>query len=255
MQDFQDGKYEGSAITTQTVDSLSTDEKETWRIIRKELEGIGITVAAFDANRDFIMDWFKTAVASGAFEEQTLEDRRAPLKSPMRGGRVTRVATLIAWVLRYDKELINAASLGQKMVVQRLLEKGADVNAKRDGLTALQWAARFGYEAVVRLLLEKGADINEKGNGGTALVLAAWKGHWAVVRLLLENGADIDAKWNGGTALVLAAWKGRGVVVRLLLENGADIDAKWNGETALVFAARSGHEAVVRLLWSSLTPT
>ena len=74
MQDFQDGKYEGSAITTQTVESLSTDEKETWRIIRKELEGIGITVAAFDANRDFILDWFKTAMARGAFDEQTLED-------------------------------------------------------------------------------------------------------------------------------------------------------------------------------------
>jgi hypothetical protein len=196
LQDFQDGKCEGSAVTTQTVNSLSTDEKETWRIIRKELEGIGITVAAFDANRDFIMGWFKTAIASGAFEEQTLEDtsstqtcgedlgqlweysqyptdgqsdtklldpltiqntatrdsitleaqstqvvtqrvmssspvflpaddlstsakalrtqvtRRGPQKAPTHVKRVNRVTTLIAWVLRYDEELIKATGKG-----------------------------------------------------------------------------------------------------------------------------------------------
>jgi hypothetical protein len=74
MQEFQDGKHEPSVITTQTVESLSMDEKQTWRAIRKELEDIGISVAAFDANKDFIMEWFKTAISTGAFEEQTIED-------------------------------------------------------------------------------------------------------------------------------------------------------------------------------------
>lgn len=74
LQELQDGKHESSVVTTQTVESLSTDEKQTWRIIRKELEDIGITVAAFDANRDFIIDWFREGIATGAFEEQTPED-------------------------------------------------------------------------------------------------------------------------------------------------------------------------------------
>jgi hypothetical protein len=74
LQEFQDGKHEGSVVTTQTVESLSMDEKQTWRIIRKELEDIGITVAVFDANKDFIMKWFKEAITSGAFEEQLPED-------------------------------------------------------------------------------------------------------------------------------------------------------------------------------------
>lgn len=74
MQEFRDGKHEGSIVSSQTVDSLSTDERQTWRDIRKELEEIGISVAAFDANLDFIVNWFKTAISTGALEEQVAED-------------------------------------------------------------------------------------------------------------------------------------------------------------------------------------
>jgi hypothetical protein len=52
------------------MDTLSTNEKEVWRTIRKELEDIGITVAAFDANKEFIFKWFLRAIERGAFEEQ-----------------------------------------------------------------------------------------------------------------------------------------------------------------------------------------
>ena len=74
MQEFRDGKHEGSVLSIQTLDSLSTDERQTWRAIRKELENVGISVAAFDANKDFILNWFKTAVNTGAFDEQVVDD-------------------------------------------------------------------------------------------------------------------------------------------------------------------------------------
>jgi hypothetical protein len=61
-------------ISNHTVDSLSMDERQTWRAIRKELEDIGITVTAFEANKDFVFEWFTKAVASGAFEERSLND-------------------------------------------------------------------------------------------------------------------------------------------------------------------------------------
>jgi hypothetical protein len=50
------------------------DEKQTWRTIRKELEEVGISVAAFDANKGFILEWFKDGISTGAYEEQTLEN-------------------------------------------------------------------------------------------------------------------------------------------------------------------------------------
>ena len=52
------------------MNSLSVDNKAVWRIIRKELKGIGISVATFDVNRSFIFDWFARAVEAGAFEEK-----------------------------------------------------------------------------------------------------------------------------------------------------------------------------------------
>ena len=54
----------------QTVNSLSANDKVVLRTIRKELEDIGVDVAAFKANRDFIFEWLVQAVQTGAFEEQ-----------------------------------------------------------------------------------------------------------------------------------------------------------------------------------------
>ena len=70
MEEFRQGKREGSLISLQTVDSLSADDRVVWRAIRKDFEEIGITLAAFEANREFIFDWFNRALESGAFEEQ-----------------------------------------------------------------------------------------------------------------------------------------------------------------------------------------
>lgn len=74
MQGFRDGKHKGSIVSTQTVDSLSTIERGAWRTIRKELEHVGISVVASEANKDFIVNWLKTAISTGAFEEQIVED-------------------------------------------------------------------------------------------------------------------------------------------------------------------------------------
>jgi hypothetical protein len=75
IQEFKDGKRETSAVSVQTIESINMDDKESWRTIRKELKEIGITIAAFDANKDVIMGWFKEAIESGAFEEQMTENK------------------------------------------------------------------------------------------------------------------------------------------------------------------------------------
>ena len=72
ISDFQQGKRAPSVVSLRTVDSLDPDDKEAWRTIRKELEDIGVSVAAFDANKDFIFEWFSNAVDTGAFQEQAV---------------------------------------------------------------------------------------------------------------------------------------------------------------------------------------
>jgi hypothetical protein len=56
------------------MDTLSTNDKEVWCTIRQELEDIGITVVAFDANKEFIFEWILNAIEHGAFEEQVLNN-------------------------------------------------------------------------------------------------------------------------------------------------------------------------------------
>ena len=70
IEEFHQGRKKTSVVSFQTMDSLSADDRVIWRKIRKELEEISISVAVFEANRDFIFDWFEHAVEAGAFEEQ-----------------------------------------------------------------------------------------------------------------------------------------------------------------------------------------
>lgn len=66
MRDFQDGRREGSVITSKTVESMSVEDKETWREIKNELEEAGITLAALNLNKDFIINWLKENSTIGA---------------------------------------------------------------------------------------------------------------------------------------------------------------------------------------------
>ena len=69
LLEFQEGKREGSILSNETAESLSRDDKQIWRTIRKKLEDVGVTTTAFNANKDFIIRWFRNALSTGAFEE------------------------------------------------------------------------------------------------------------------------------------------------------------------------------------------
>ncbi|KAL2012474.1 hypothetical protein VTN00DRAFT_5192 [Thermoascus crustaceus] len=67
-----------------------------------------------------------------------------------------------------------------------------DINCRtRRGLTPLSRAAEKGHEVVVELLIDKGADLEAKDKSGrTPLHSAAVRGHESVVKLLVEKGAN-----------------------------------------------------------------
>ncbi|KAI4257966.1 MAG: hypothetical protein L6R42_005361 [Xanthoria sp. 1 TBL-2021] len=72
LREVQLGRREGSIMSVQTVDSLSKEDRAAWRAIRKELESIGITAEAYEANHDFIRDWLTRALDAGALDEQAI---------------------------------------------------------------------------------------------------------------------------------------------------------------------------------------
>ena len=60
--------------------------------------------------------------------------------------------------------------------------------------TPLHFACKHGYIHIVQFLIEKGADIEAKDkNQNTPLYFASSKGHDPVVQYLIDHGAKIDA--------------------------------------------------------------
>ncbi|MEW6350719.1 MAG: ankyrin repeat domain-containing protein [Thermodesulfobacteriota bacterium] len=150
------------------------------------------------------------------------------------GNGVASAASLL------DEQVLAAANRGDLAQVRRLLDKGADPNAKDAiGNMVLGEAAFSGNLDLVKFLIDQGSDVKAKRpDGQTVLMCAAIGGNPQVVRLLVEMGLDVNAKTSGGeTALMWASMGGRLEAVKYLLENKAELNAKnASGDTALWYA-------------------
>ncbi len=147
--------------------------------------------------------------------------------------------------------LLLATAQGHIELVELLLDKGADVNAKdKDGLTSLMVSISNGSIEIVQLLLARGADVNLiDDEGTTALIRAAQKGNSKIVQLLLDNNANVNAQNNKGTTALIAAAHQKKGIVKLLLGYKADVNTTdKSGNTALMRAINLGTIDTVRVL-------
>ncbi|ROT81856.1 putative serine/threonine-protein phosphatase 6 regulatory ankyrin repeat subunit A-like [Penaeus vannamei] len=125
--------------------------------------------------------------------------------------------------------------------------QGRRCERKKNGGTPLHSAAFNGHRAMVEMLIGKGAEPNAKADKGkpnpgmikpldsqgyqesavTPLHLAAFNGHTAMVEMLIGKGAEPNAKTDGGwTPLHLAAHQGHEAAAEELIVKGADVNAK-----------------------------
>ena len=143
-------------------------------------------------------------------------------------------------------DLDTAAGVGALDVVRRFV---ADDGTLRHGATedqrvrGLAWAAQFGRTNTLEFLLDHGADASLRRDGATALHWAAYSANLSCVRLLLRHAAPVNAKDESfeGTPLgwALYGWGTRDLdrerapyydVVTTLVKGGATVAPSWLDE-------------------------
>ncbi|MBP0029761.1 ankyrin repeat domain-containing protein [Roseofilum sp. Guam] len=136
-----------------------------------------------------------------------------------------------------------------------LIHQGADFLVQsQEGDTLLMRAARMGSLALVQLLLSKGMDVNARNGDSTALIHAltyynSEEENLEVIEALLAAGADPNLGYKGGTALTRAIYRGSVDAIRALLAAGVDIEQRdREGQTALSLAKFLGRSDILNLL-------
>jgi Ankyrin repeats (3 copies) len=197
--------------------------------MKRELEVVKDVLRKLRVKESFLVD----GLEDGAQEVSQLNARHEQIRQQQESMSARRLDMQPRLIELRDSKSIAGGNSEQSMAV--------------DDRT-LHWAAQNGHGAVVQMLLDRGADMEAKeGHDRTPLHVAAQNGHGAVVQMLLNKGADVAAKeQGGGTPLHGATLNGHGAVVQMLLDWGADVEAKErHNRTPLSQATENGHDAVV----------
>jgi hypothetical protein len=256
INEVQTGKREGSVVTNHTTDSLSADEKEAWRQLRKELESVGITPALFNQHRELIIERLLKAINDGDLAEDIGEELSDTTSGTTRDSTEERLDTDPTYRhgdLAEDPgdehsgrtQGSTEARLATADLTYETTPKAGTRRTKTSPAnpSAIRWIK--GPSRIMKLLFRV---------TNSSILTAAHQGKEGLVQKFLQRGVDADsAGWNSWRPLLLAAINGHETVVRLLLETGkVDVDLKdRRGRTPLNWAAMNKHEAVVKLLAQS----
>lgn len=148
--------------------------------------------------------------------------------------------------------LVAAIREGDAVAIDAVLRTNAHAATRRGagGTTPLMTAALYGGGALVKRLMEAGADVNARNDAGATALM------WAVpntdaMQLLLDAGADVNARSDDRrTPLLIASGiVGASRALALLLDYGADPAAMRLGDVSpLREAAKVDDPAMFRLL-------
>jgi len=159
----------------------------------------------------------------------------------------------------YGRQLIHLA--GTAELVDFLLDAGCDIETRsRYGWTPLHHASYMWRLGPVERLIQRGADVNARGTGSSAhgentanedtpLILAVDDEKYEMAELLLIAGADTEiADSDGWTPLHYAVLLASYPLAILLIDYGASANAQTNeGNTPLHLAAQGEMPEIIAL--------
>eukprot|EP00742_Colponemidia_sp_Colp-10_P009414 GILJ01010262.1.p1 GENE.GILJ01010262.1~~GILJ01010262.1.p1 ORF type:complete len:1666 (+),score=269.46 GILJ01010262.1:588-5000(+) len=145
-----------------------------------------------------------------------------------------------------------AAQMNRPAAIDLLLEsKVSSVDdLDKNGRPAIYLAARNGCLLAVQRLIQRGADVNlVSGSHGSALFAASFVGHTAIVVELLQHGADPNrCREDGVSPLAAACQSGHIDVVKVLSGAGAQwshLDSQ--RKSPLQIAVENGHLSILQI--------
>ncbi|MEG7965688.1 MULTISPECIES: ankyrin repeat domain-containing protein [Bacillus cereus group] len=133
-----------------------------------------------------------------------------------------------------NKAIRNAIKNGDINEVQQLIGDDKELlNTMTSFGTWLHVAAKRGQLDMVEYLINKGIDINARGGtfDASALNLAAGAGYLDIVKYLIEVDAELDVSLAKRNPLFGAIYGGHKEVVEFLVEKGIDISIRYTGES------------------------
>jgi ankyrin repeat protein len=148
--------------------------------------------------------------------------------------------------------LMLAAQDGKKEAFFTLLKHGADVRAKKDGWTLLHYAAVGGDKDIINALIKRGLDVNAKTKSGIIpIMLTITNKNKDAFFVLLKNGANVNVvyKKNGNNLLHYAVFWNDKDIIKALIKRGVDLN-KFNkkGYTPIMLAAMEGKKEAFFIL-------
>ncbi|MFO0797575.1 MAG: ankyrin repeat domain-containing protein [Gemmataceae bacterium] len=163
--------------------------------------------------------------------------------------------------LAYQKRIREAIKAGDCVTAKALIE--ADLSQLHTMTVFGTWmhvaAARDQVE-LVEWLVQRGADVNARGGiaGATPLHDAASEGHTRTIESLLNTGAVMETYEPHVNPLFAAVHGGHSGVVRLLLDRGIDATVRYTGEImkdtdAVSFARLWGQTEIAEMIAAHLS--
>jgi cytohesin len=220
-----------STTTAQPGDTLTTDEEQ------QEIQRIRNLIKNSPDLINAKNRWFSPIGSSGVtgtvLHEAAFKGHLLVAEYLLANG-----ANVNAMDNRNQTPLYHAARSGHKRVVELLLSK--DAQPSLGDYLPLHAVAERGFIGVAEVLLAAKADVNAERQGRTALHVAIEHKNVQIAELLVANGANVNAmysrSWNQGPAAVnslgiadgtplhLAVQSGNPALVRLLLSKGANVN-------------------------------
>ena len=152
-----------------------------------------------------------------------------------------------------DSPLCLAVKARNVTMINKLIEKGADLDFKNDGeKTALHCAIELKSIEIVKILIHAGADVDVQAcYGWTPLHWAVYVNSSEIVRLLLKSRADINAVNNYDyNALGLAVYYNRVEIAQDLVAARARLQYSGGSANAVWSTCKDDHAAMLKVLIS-----